>query len=95
MDMIFDESMNDFYCFIELLEDDMFIAFYMIKGLRKKKHRPKEIRRLIAHRSHKVLHYYIKPLLDKPLLEFNIIKDKALIKIRRDTLCHKIDLTEI
>ena len=93
--MIFDESMDDFYCFINILDDDMLTAFYMIKSLRQKKHRPKEIRQLIEHRSHRLLYFYIKQLLDKPLTEFNIIKDKALNKIKRDTLCHKIDLIEI
>lgn len=95
MNMTFDESMDDFYCFVDILEDDMLMAFYMIKSLRQKKHRPKEIRRLIEHRSHKILHYYIKQLLDKPLKEFNIIKDKAINKISSDTLFNKIDLTEI
>tara|TARA_R110000823_G_C15932894_1_gene499683 strand:+ start:1907 stop:2188 length:282 start_codon:yes stop_codon:yes gene_type:complete len=93
--MIFDESMDDFYCLVDILEDNLAVAFYMIKSLQKKKHRPKEIRRLLHFRSHKVLHYYIKQLLDKPIAEFNTLKDKALDKIIRDTLNNKIDLTEI
>lgn len=30
--MVFDESMNDFYCFVDILEDNMFTDFYMIKN---------------------------------------------------------------